>query len=236
MACSYLCYLNKLTCLNTYYTSSTHSVTVELLEAQKKINDLQSELIKCKEEKMEAMKTVVHSSVAESVKEEFKSYSSVVKSHGRNETKEPLSQATLKKVVQDVVQEEDRSKNVMAFGLEEGENEDISAIVNELLNTMEEKPRVEACRVGMKKTSGKVRPVKITTVSSSVADQIIAKGRNLNCVDKYKKVFVNPDRSPEQREERRELVKEVKRLSVEDKDKRHYIRNGKVCSVARNTS
>ena len=97
-----------------------------------------------------------------------------------------------------MVQEEDRNKNVMAFGLEEGENEDISAIVNELLNTMEEKPRVEACRVGMKKTSGKVRLAKITPVSSSVADQIIAKGRNLNCVDKYKKIFVNPDRSPYQ--------------------------------------
>ena len=79
MLCSSLCYLNKLTCLNTDYTRSTHSVTVELLEAQKKIIDLQSELIQCKEEKMEAMKTVFHSSVAESVKEEFKSYSSVVK-------------------------------------------------------------------------------------------------------------------------------------------------------------
>ena len=129
---------------------------------------------------MEAMKTVVHSSVAESVKEELKSYSSVVKSHGLNETKEPLSQATLKKVVQDVVQEEDRCKNVMVFGLEEEENEDISATVNELLQTME----VEACRVGMKKTNGKVRPVKITTVLSSVADQIIAKGRKVNSVEK----------------------------------------------------
>ena len=63
---------------------------------------------------------------------------------------------------------------------------------------------------------------------SSVADQMIAKGRKLKSVEKYK-IFVNPDRSPEQREERRELVKEVKRLSVEDKDKMHYIRNGKVC-------
>ena len=87
---------------------------------------------------MEAMKTVVHSSVAESVKEEFKFYSSVVKSHRRNETKELLSQATLKKFVQDVVQEEDHIKNVMVFGLEEGEIEDISATVNE--HTMGEKP------------------------------------------------------------------------------------------------
>ena len=36
--------------------SLTHSVTVELLEAQKKIIELQSELKQCKEEKMEAMK------------------------------------------------------------------------------------------------------------------------------------------------------------------------------------
>ena len=91
MLCSSLCCFNKLKCLNTDYTCSTHSVTVELLEAQKKIIDLQSELIQCKEEKMEAMKAVIHFSVAESVKAEFKSYSSMVKSHGLNETKEPLS-------------------------------------------------------------------------------------------------------------------------------------------------
>ena len=58
MLCSSLCYSNKLTCLNTDYTRSTQSVTVELLEAQKKIIDLQSELIQYKEEKMVAMKTV----------------------------------------------------------------------------------------------------------------------------------------------------------------------------------
>ena len=104
---------------------------------------------------MEAMKTVVHFSVAGSVKVDLKSYSSVVRSHGCNETKEPLSQATLKKIVKDVVQEEDRSKNVIVFRLEEEDNEDFSATVSELLQTMEEKPCMEACRVGMKKTSSK---------------------------------------------------------------------------------
>ena len=128
----------------------------------------------------------------------------MVKSYGRNETKEPLSQATLKKLFR--MWSKDPSKNVMVFGWEEEKSEDISATVNKLLQTMEEKPCVEACRVGMKKTSGKVRPVKITTVSSSVANQTIAKGRKLNSVEKYKKVFVNPDCSPEQREEHRELV------------------------------
>ena len=58
--CAVLCaiwtWVNR--CLNTDYTRSTHSVTVELLEAQKKIIDLQTELIQCKEEKMEVMKTV----------------------------------------------------------------------------------------------------------------------------------------------------------------------------------
>ena len=121
---------------------------------------------------------------------------------------------------------------MMVFSLEEGVNEDISTTVNELLQTMEEKPCMEDCRVGIKK----VRPVKITIVSSSVADQRTAKVRKLNSVEKYKKVFVNPDRSPEQRKERRELVKEVKRLSVEGMDKRHYIRNVKVYSVNNRTT
>ena len=59
---------------------------------------------------------------------------------------------------------------------------------------MGEKPRVEACRVGRMKSGKTVRPVKVTTFSSTVVDQILLRSGKLRSVDLYKNVFVNPDR------------------------------------------
>ena len=166
------------------------------------------------------------------MKEEIKSFSSVVR-NGAGSSQKPMSQSVLKKVVQEVVKTEDRSKNIMMFGLSEEPNEDVTAKVSEVFEAMGEKPRIDVCRVGTTKPDGSARPVRVVTASSTVVDKVLLKGRNLRFLDKYKKVYVNPDRSPEQREQRRELVKEMKRLSDVDKDNRHFIRNGKVCSVAR---
>ena len=93
---------------------------------------------------------------------------------------------------------------------------------------------MDACRVGRGRSSETVRPVKVTTVfSKAVADQILQKSGKYRSVDQYKDVFVNPDRSPEQREQLKVLVKEVKRLSAEKTNEKHFIRNGKVSSVAK---
>ena len=91
----------------------------------------------------------------------------------------------------------------------------------------------DVCRVGRKKPDESARPVKVVTASSTVADQLLLNGRTLTFLEKYKRVYLNPDRSPEQRDHRRELVKEVKWLTDVDKEKLHFIRNGKVCSIAR---
>ena len=227
--------LDDLTCCVVDSSYAPRGVTAELLEAQRKIISLQSELLECKQEKLDSVKTVVQSSVCETVKEEIKSFSAVVQS-GTGGSQKPLSQSVLKKVVQDVVKTEDRSKNVMIFGLSDEANEDTRAKVSELFDAMGEKPRIDVCRVGKHVPGGPPRPVKVVTTSSTVADQLMQKGRRLSHLEKYKRVYVNPDRSLEQREQRRELVKEVKRLTDLDKDKRHFIRNGKVCSVARSAT
>ena len=233
MLCDALSLLSGLTCMVSESSYAPRGVTAELLDAQKKIISLQSELLECKEEKLDSVKTVVQSSVCETVEKEMKTFSSVVQSGCKEK---PISQTLLKKVIQDVVTTEDRSKNVMVFGLSEEDNEDVTTKVNELLSAIGEKPRTDVCRVGKKNSDGKPRPVKVVTSSRTVAEQLLLKGKRLKLLEKYKRVFVNPDRSPEQREQRRELVKEVKRLTEDDKEKRHFIRNGKVCSVARTLS
>ena len=72
-----------------------------------------------------------------------------------------------KKVVQAVVEEEDRSKNVMLFGLEEDKNETISEKVEEVFVSVGEKPSFVASRIG-KKSNGKARPVKVTLMGNSL--------------------------------------------------------------------
>ena len=56
--------------------------------------------------------------------------------------------ATLKKMVKSVVQEEDRSRNVVIFGLPEQKNENVEARVQEVFQEIGLKPTLQAARVG----------------------------------------------------------------------------------------
>ena len=49
-------------------------------------------------------------------------------------------------------------------------------------------------------------------------------------MDKYKTVFVCPDRSLEEREARRALIVELKTAAANKPDYKHFIKNGKVHS------
>ena len=69
---------------------------------------------------------------------------------------------TLKEVAKSVVQAEDRSKNIMIFGL----LKDSSKTVGDIFEEIGLKPAMELSRVGKKKTT---RPVKVTLSSSSTA-------------------------------------------------------------------
>ena len=92
-----------------------------------------------------------------------------------------------------------------------------------------EKPRTESIRVGKKKPGSVGRPVKVTFSSSVIVNQILSKARRLRTVDKYKAVFISPDRSPEQRDKQRLLVQELKKRTLDEPGKRHFIKGGSVC-------
>ena len=110
---------------------------------------------------------------------------------------------------------------MVIFGLEEEEQERTDSKVATMFAELEEKPKVSACRIGTKKT-GTVRPVKVTLASSTAVHQILAKSRQLKLVEKFKSVYVCPDRSPEERAARRTLVKELKSAAAEQPGFRHY--------------
>ena len=98
----------------------------------------------------------------------MKSYSSVL-----TEKSPPaiISPETLKKVVQDAVEEEDRIKNLMLFGLKEEMNEALSNKGGEVFISVGQKLRFLALRVG-KKSVSKARPVKVTLTGNGSVNQI----------------------------------------------------------------
>ena len=82
-------------------------------------------------------------------------------------------------VVKNALKEEDRSKNLVVFGLVEEEKEQLENIVGELLSDLGEKPRVSATRIGVKSNESRskpvCRPVKLSLSNSSTAHQILLK-------------------------------------------------------------
>ena len=202
------------------------SLKCKLISCQEQNISLREELAECKAEQIEVLKTTV----TDSVKAEFKSYSSVVQQSPPSEP--TMSSSTLQSVVKRVVEEEDRSRNLVIFGLAEAEGEKITERVGEVFEALGVKPRVEACRIGKKKSSSEkaCRPVKVTVSSSLMVVQILSNARKLRQSENFKAVFVTPDRSMEQREIHRNLVKELKEKSELNPSKRFYIKGDKVCS------
>ena len=107
------------------------------------------------------------------MKTELKSYSSVLQDSSQN-----LTQLKLKQVVKSVVEEDDRSKNFMIFGLEENDGEDPESAVSVVLSELEEKPLTKSERVGRRNKDGvrvRSRPLKVTVSSPLIVSRILSK-------------------------------------------------------------
>ena len=126
---------------------------------------------------------------------------------------------------------QDRRRNVTIFNLPDQENEDINSVVAIVFEAIGEKPRVEACRLGKRKSNKSMRTVKVSVANSTVVSQILSKARNLRKVSNLKSVFVFPDRSTEQRAKQKLLVTDLKILAKEQTYMKHFIRNGEILSV-----
>ena len=115
----------------------------ELIAAQKSIVKLQQLLLVIQAEQPNAMCTVVDTAVDRGIQ----SYSQIV-SQSIEKSKD-LSKEKLKKAVQEAVIEEDRSKNVVVFGLAEDNSEDLDVKVGKLFEEIVEKPSFKSLRVRM---------------------------------------------------------------------------------------
>ena len=201
------------------------------INAQQSVIGLQTELLECKNKKLESVQSAVCNVVAESVKSEMKSYSAVAATANKKISAPEIK--TFTKAMKLVVQEEDRSKNIIVFGLQESVDEDTNSVIDKVFESVGEKPRHDSVRIGSRPSSKaeRHRPVKVRLADSSHVIQILRSAKKLKETDTYRKVFLSPDRSLEERKLRREAVACLKKKLDAEPNSRHFIKDGKVVSV-----
>ena len=196
---------------------------LEAKSAFKELAEVQSELLTNKREQIETLQTGIKTTL----KTELRSYSEAVKkSNGESMTLKKIRTA-----VQDVV--EDRSKNVMLFGLEETTGENLQANVEEVFTTLHEKPVFKAERIGkINDKENQNRPVKVVLENTHAVSDLLRKSKELK-QSAFDHVYLKPDRTIEQRIKHKKLVDELKQSVRDMPDKHHFIKNGEVCHEER---
>ena len=193
-----------------------------VVRLQQQLLDFQEKLIETQTEQLQEMSCVVDTAVDKGIKSYSQAISRTIK-----ESVPVLSEQKLKKVVQEAVTDDDRSRNVVVFGLTEELPEDLDSKISSLFSDIEEKPSFEAVRIG-EQSEDTNRPVKVCLRNSETVHKILQKAKNLRKSATYRTVYVQPDRSPEERAKHRTLVAEMRRRASEDPDNYYYIFSGEI--------
>jgi hypothetical protein len=196
---------------------------------------LQKQLIDCQSEQI--------NSVQKTVKTEMKTWADVAR---RNVTQNKvLTATTVKEAVRAVNEEEERSKNLIIYGVAEDKNDLVEkdCASNEKLHEIVKSVRrvtlsddslpvqgVKVYRLG-KKAPNSNRPIKVEFQCSGDVENILKNAHKLKAKDDLKSVYVSPDRTKEQRAEHSKLVKQMKQMISTDGSKHYFIRDNKVNCV-----
>ena len=210
-----------------------HVLKSEAISCQSTVIKLQEELISVKDNQIVDLHSSVKTSVETAVVKSFSEAVQAVQPQcGAPDVRSPpvMTKDTLKSVVKDVVEEEDRGRNVVMFGISEDESQSLDEKINLVFADIDEKPRFEAVRLGTKKKNI-IRPVKVSLSSSTLVQQILRKSRGLSRSTNHKTVFVAPDRNAEERAKQRTLVSKLKKKKLDEPNNRHFIRGGTIVSV-----
>ena len=205
----------------------------KLIESQQCVISLQEQVIDCMDKQLQAVQTTVKSTVEDSVKEQFNSYSDAVQENVMvcKPDSDSLPVGKLKDVVREFAHKVDRLRSVIIFGVPEREPANLAKRVEEVFNEMMVRPSIrEICIVGKESAGTTSRPIKVKLSSPSIVKTVLSQAKLLRNSDKLKSVFVKPDLSIEERTERRQLVQDLKQRRISEPDKRHYIKGGAVHS------
>ena len=197
-------------------------------EMKTKVMDSQKQLITRQQEEL--------ASVKDAVQNEMKSWADVVKK-SEKQTRQ-LTTKSVKEAVKAVTEEGERSKNLIIYGAMDdeaaemgfpikydGAKEAFTSICDEI-----ECPdlEVEYCaRIGEWK-SDRTRPIKVRFRKAADVATMLRNASKLKSTEEFKKVYLAPDRTPEQRAAHSKLVNQMKELIKVDSSKYYYIRDNKI--------
>ena len=193
----------------------------EKIEDQKSIIKLQSDIIISQKNEELGL-------VSKTVETELKTYSSAL----QQSCSTALSPKNIAAAVQKVAREDDRSKEILVFGVAEEKGECATAKVAKILEHLEEKPKFQQCRRIGQQRENAVRPIKFNVRSTDIVYQILSKAKRLREVEGYKTVYLSPNRTPEERVARQKLVAELKQKRTGDPNSRYFIRKGEIVQAA----
>ena len=226
-------------------TSSLKRSSDLLRAAGADIDQLQSNQIRLQSELLlEKEKTVEHKNeelreMKKNMKTEMKSWADIV---SKNVKSSEITPKVIKEAVKSAVEEdrgeEDRSHNIMVYGLKEQEDsarEDTAQLVAMMGELEARCDDVTLIRVGSVK-EGSVQPVKLTFKSKEDVFYVLSRARVLKDSINFSTVFLGPDRSVEERKAHRKLVEELKKKRTENPDRFFFIKQGTVCSKPRETT
>lgn len=164
--------------------------------AEKKVIELQNELIDQSRNQTVEMKAAIK----QSVETGMRGYSDVLKNNVGDTTIRNIKTA-VKDVTRRTAQEPDRSRNVIIFGVDESIGEEYLVQCSEnIFSEIRLKPKLEsAVRIGTFSV-GKMRPVKVTLLTTASVSEILKNSKNLKSSSDYSSVFISPDRNEEQRD------------------------------------
>ena len=202
---------------------SSARTTIENLQEekicdQKTVIELQQKLISKKDDEL--------GHVSQTVQKELKSYSSAL----QQSCSTALSPKNIASAVKTITKEEDRTKEVVVFGVEEQDDECVSTKVSGILQQLDEKPRITECRrIGQRATGeSKIRPIIFSVKSTDIVYQILRKSKRLKDLEGFRTIYISPNRTPDERISRQKLVNELKARRLSDPTGRYFIPKGEI--------
>ena len=240
---------NVFTVLNYFHghifakKSPEDELTEKLKKLLRKTEELQKQEAELKSEREELLRKTVQlqdqvielqgvqlNRVTETVQSNFRSFSAVVTQNCRTALAPKRIQKAVEKAAASTREDVDRSKNLMVFGLHEGETEDESELkteVERVLEVLDEKPKIEVKRVGLKRGE-RERPVIVKLQNRDMLLNLLRKAKQLRQSEKYSRVYLARDMPYADRMERRELQKTVKELREKDPECKIRVRGGAI--------
>ncbi|KAL5250473.1 hypothetical protein ACHWQZ_G016267 [Mnemiopsis leidyi] len=210
---------------------SVESLTKRIDELQREKIDDQRKIIQLKDEVLDKRSNELND-VKSTVQTEIKSFSSIVKKN----CPATLSRKKIEAAVKSVCEKEDRSKNIIIYGIEETSGEVLTDEVSKVLEEIGEKPVVTDCvRVGVKNsTDDRPRPIKFSLRNSDHVAQVLRSAKRLHTKEGYKSVYICPDRTVQERKAFKILVDQLKEKRKLEPNGTYYIRNNRILSSGDN--